>query len=69
MASFRVKKRLHDMLRSNEAPENENFVERLIPTGSISMKNTLRGLEVRGSDSLNIKNVSKMSAPSDHFFI
>ena len=46
MASFRVKKRLHDMLRSNEAPENEIFVERLIPTGSISMKNTLRGLEV-----------------------
>ena len=40
------------MLRSNEAPENENFVERLIPTGSISMKNTLRGLEVRGFESL-----------------
>ena len=57
MASFRVKKRLHDMLRSNEAPENENFVERLIPTGSISMKNTLSGLEVRGFESLKISQI------------
>ena len=57
MASFRVKKRLHDMLRSDEAPENENFVERLIPTGSISMKNTLSGLEVRGFESLKISQI------------
>ncbi|CBY22911.1 unnamed protein product [Oikopleura dioica] len=39
--SGEVKKRLHDMLRSDDDPSSDEFVDQMIPTDSISMKNSL----------------------------
>ena len=33
------------MLRSSEDPTNEEFIKKLIPTGSISMKNAMQDME------------------------
>lgn len=41
----RVKKRLHDMLRSEEDPSEDKFIDKLIPTGSISMRNSMKNME------------------------